>query len=113
MNSVLWALADALDIVPTPPDARVAAMLTGWWSRPRLIGCAALRKDSTAPWFVCAPDPTVLCGACAAERHKTERRCMFCHAEVAPTDEVAVIHEMKNATVVVLGRTHQTCQEEK
>lgn len=111
MTSVLWSLADALGIVPQPPNARLAATLAGWWSRPRLIGCQSLKTDATAPWFVLAPDPAVICGGCLAERHRAERRCLYCHRLVAPEDEVALVYEMK--TVTVVGRAHERCHGEQ
>jgi len=108
-TSLVWSLADALSISPAPPNARLAATLAGWWSRPRMIGCQSLKRDPTAPWFVLAPDPAVICGVCLAERYPSERRCLYCHMFVAPEDEASLIYEMQAVTVV--ARAHLRCHE--
>lgn len=111
MTSVVWALADALGIVPSPPDARLVATLTNWWSRPRLIGCPMIKADPAAPWVVVAPDPTVLCGACAASRYEQERRCVYCHSDVHPDDDIGIVHEMQGGAVTVVAHAHVVCNE--
>lgn len=104
MPSIVWGLASALDVVPSPPDERTREILSGWWERPRAFGCAEARRSPI--WSVVAPDPSVWCGECGIRRLLEERRCWHCGNPCDELEDDLRVYEMANSTIVVFGWSH-------
>jgi hypothetical protein len=102
----LWGLADALGIVPAPPDGRLAELLLEWWGEPRSFGCP---HAAAQPWWtVVAPDRRIWCSACATERFGEEHRCFYCGEPVRQRRSAALAVEM-TGQVRVVARVHPRC----
>ena len=108
-SPALWALADHFGVVPSPPNDNLSQLLRGWWTLPRSFGCAAAQVPGV-PWFVVAPQPSVWCGRCAAERFPVETRCAYCREAVDPPEGVLIYTEMRGG-VTVLGHAHLGCHD--
>ena len=109
-SSPIWQLAEVCDVVPLPADAILARCISGWWERPRTFGCAHARAASV--WFVVWPEPGALCGWCALERHKIEKRCVYCGFNVESDDDGKTIVHESRGFVEVLSKAHHRCAEE-
>lgn len=103
-TSVVWGLAGALDVVPSPPDDRTRHVLSSWWERPRSFGCPHVQRS--AVWVVVAPQPEVLCGECSVWRVLEERRCWHCHQPCDELTDHLRVYEMAGGSVVVFGWSH-------
>lgn len=106
-STELWALAERLDVVPTPPDPVLADLLTDWWTGPRHFGCTTAHGGL---WVVVAPDPTIWCHDCALRQYAHERRCLYCGQPVRVKRSNTLVYEM-NGGVKVLVRAHRHCTE--
>lgn len=104
-TSLVWSLAEAFEVVPTPPTERLARLLAGWWTYPRAFGCSTAKRLGAA-WHVVAPDSRIWCAECAAERLQREARCWYCGGPVVD-DGATLVFEMRS--VHVLARTHVEC----
>jgi hypothetical protein len=107
-SPVLWEVADLAGVVPCPPDAVVARLLSEWWSRPRSFGCVSAKWST--PWLVIAPSPDIWCASCAEEQLARERRCIYCGRDVRPRRANLLVHEM-HESVRVVARAHLHCTE--
>jgi len=104
----LWALGEVAGIIPHPPDVELAALLSGWWTLPRVFGCEAARTASV--WTVVAPSPLILCPECAVLAFETVRACAYCRQPVRLSKAEGLFFEMDH-DVRVLGRAHRHCAE--
>lgn len=109
-SPALWALAEACDVIPAPPDPALAGLLRGWWELPRTYGCQAAK--TTGSWTIVAPHPEVWCPDCALVKFETLRVCCYCHQTIRRLSRSdALIFQMRQQ-VNVLARAHSHCAEE-
>jgi hypothetical protein len=108
-SRALWEMADALGVVPTPPNGPLARLLAAWWERPRTFACSAAKTDPT--WVVIAPDPSISCPRCAVVRFEREQRCIYC-GDLTTRPDLVLAFEM-TGEVRVLARAHENCHERK
>jgi hypothetical protein len=105
----LLDLGLAFNIVPSPPDERLAAMLSAWWSEPRSFGCVTARTSPA--WTLVMPDPRIWCAACAVRVFEGTWLCAYCGRRVARRRAALLAFEM-GESLSVLGRAHGGCVDD-